>query len=379
MSLGKIVTKAVLLHAEDRPMSGVERPGTHQRYCHPKLSVVERDLSDIADGHVRIEMIYAGICGTDLHLISADPQSGYVQSSAPAHIPATGRVIGHEGVGRIVAVGRHVQHRYVGEIVAPESIVSCGHCDVCRRGWFNQCRNARLLGMELDGLFSTYADIPAHLAQPIGSLSNTDDGLRAAAMLEPAGVAYLACENARIGPGDRVVVFGAGPIGLLTAILAKSAFGAACVEIVELQKFRHELAAKFCDRVYYPDEFNTATHKFDALIEASGALDAAMHHFRRLDAHGRLCLLARSGKPLMIDAVDHMITNNVSIVGYRGHLGGVYERLIRLIEAGRLPITRLVTGVVEGISELDTMLAEPDKIVSEHCKVLCRISTSSIV
>ena len=372
MAFDKISARAILLKADDVPLSGVERPGTHQRYHNPRLSVIERELTSVPDGQVRIEMIYAGICGTDIHLISPDKKTGYVQSSAPANIPNSGRIIGHEGVGRVTGVGAGVSHLRVGDIVAPESIISCGHCDICRRGWFNQCRSARLLGMEFDGLFASYADIPARLAQPIGSLAHHDDGLKSAAMLEPAGVAYLACDNAKIGPGDRVVVMGAGPIGLLSAMLAKLAFGAARVDMVEPMPFRRRLAAEWCDQTFTPEEFAATSHKFDALIEASGALEAAMTYFRRIDAHGRLCLLARSGRPLNVDAVDHMITNNVSIIGYRGHLGSIYERLIRLIEAGRLPISRLVTGIVSGIPELHQMLLTPDAIVSEHCKVLCK-------
>lgn len=371
MSTHATSAEAVLLHADYEPMPGIQKPGTHQRYRNPILSVQKKELNEIGAGHIRLRMMYAGICGTDIHLISADRRTGYVQSSAPADIPASGRVIGHEGVGQIVGIGEGVTHLRVGEIVAPESIISCGHCDICRRGWFNQCRSAKLLGMELDGLFSTYADIPARLAQPIGALANHDDGLKSAAMLEPAGVAYLACDNAKISPGDRVVVLGAGPIGLLSAMLAKLVFGASRVDMVEPMAFRRTLAAEWCDHVYTPEEFSATSHRFDALIEASGALDAAMSYFRRLDAHGRLCLLARSGRALTVDAVDHMITNNVSIIGYRGHLGSIYERLIRLIEAERLPISRLVTGVVSGVSSLHNILQKPDQIVADHCKVLC--------
>ena len=173
-----------------------------------------RELGELLSDEVRVEMIYAGVCGTDVHLVETNPATGYVRCSAPARIPPEGRVIGHEGVGKVIEVGSHVRHVKPGDYVTFESIIVCHYCDECRRGDFNQCRNALLFGLEKDGLFGTVADVPSMLTHNVNALAKSEKGLKTAACVEPAGVAYVACQNTNLKAGDVVVVFGAGPIGL---------------------------------------------------------------------------------------------------------------------------------------------------------------------
>lgn len=325
-------------------------------------------------GEVVIEPIYVGICGTDLHLVTPNAQTHYVQSSAPAHIPPAGRIVGHEGVGRILSVGDGVWHVRPDEIVALESITACGECNVCRRGAPNQCRTARLLGLEFDGLFAEAAVVPARLCRPIGQLARSDEGLRAAALLEPAAVAYLAGLNSRITPGDRVLVFGGGPIGILMAVLARQVFGACQVHLVEPTPFRRQLAARAADQVFSVEAFFGSSGSHDVLVDASGALDSVSAALPRLDASGRLCLLARSGAPFHVEAVDHVLTNNITILGSRGHLGGHFERLIALLLEGRLDLGFMITETINGLPALKAALENPRYVVEENCKILCRLS-----
>ena len=114
---------------------------------------------------------------------------------------------------------------------------------------------ARLLGLEKDGLFGAVVDLPSMLTHDVGAMADSDVGLRAAACVEPAGVAYVACENTRVAGGDVVVVFGAGPIGALAALLSKVVFGAARVYVVEPIAFRREFVRRWCDRAYDLEEF----------------------------------------------------------------------------------------------------------------------------
>ena len=226
-------SEVLVIRADKKPLEGVTNPGPHQIYRNSRLSVEERDTGDLHPDEIRVKMIYAGLCGTDMHLVETNPETGYILCSAPADIPQEGRIIGHEGVGRVIAVGSHVSFIKLDTYVTFESIIVCHHCDVCRRGQFNQCRHAKLLGLEKDGLFATVADVPAMLTHEVTALAKTDAGLKAAACVEPAGVAYVACQNTRVAPGDVVVIFGAGPIGLFSAMLSKIIFGASRVYIIE--------------------------------------------------------------------------------------------------------------------------------------------------
>jgi threonine dehydrogenase-like Zn-dependent dehydrogenase len=320
-------------------------------------------------------MIYAGLCGTDVHLVSKNPDTGYIRSSAPSNIPPEGRIIGHEGVGRIIAVGSNVRHVKQGAYVTFESIIVCHHCEMCREGRFNQCIRARLLGLEKDGLFGTIVDVPAMLAHDVTPLSRNDRDLKAAACVEPAGVSYVACQNTQITPGDSVVVFGAGPIGLFCAILAKTVFGASQVYVVEPVEFRRKLAREWTDHVYDVDNFfDAGPHSIDVVIEASGEMANIKRVFRDLNANGRVALLARSGAPLVLDAVDHLITNAISLVGSRGHLGGAFSKVISLYRNGQIPLDKMVTEVINGPEELLNLLKSPARILANNCKVLARLN-----
>ena len=92
--------------------------------------------------------------------------------------------------------------------------------------------------------------------------------------------------------------------------------------------------------------------------------------FRRLNANGRVAILGRSGEPLLLDAVDHMITNAVSIIGSRGHLGGAFAKILSLCRNGRISIDDAVTDIINGPEEICDLLKSPGKILEENCKVL---------
>jgi len=372
-------SQVVVIHAERKPMKNVSNPGPHQMYRNPRVVVETRDLRQLHPEEIRVEMIYAGVCGTDVHLAEADPATGYIRSSAPAEIGTEGRIIGHEGVGRVLAIGSQVNHIKVGAYVTFESIIVCQHCEVCRRGQFNQCLCALLLGLEKDGLFGTVVDVPAALSHDITALAGSDEGLKAAACVEPAGVAYVACQNTHIAAGDEVVVFGAGPIGLFAVMLAKFVFGATRIYVVEPSAFRRDFARKWGDEVYDVDAFfENGPACVDVVIEASGHMDNIRRVFRRLNANGRIALLGRSGTPLVLDAVDHMITNAVSLVGSRGHLGGAFAKILSLCESGRIHLDEVVTGVVDGPEALCNLLSSPEKILDENCKVLVRLNGQEV-
>lgn len=367
-------TRAVVVRADRNPMAGIENPGTHQTYRNPRIAVENRQLGELRDDEIRVQVLYAGICGTDLHLVATDPETGYVRCSAPAVIDGSGRIIGHEAVARIVATGSRVEHLKPAGIVTFESIITCRHCEVCRRGQFNQCLSARLLGLETDGLFADIVDVPGMLAHDVTAFAQTEKELKAAACIEPAGVAYVACENTRIAPGDSVVVFGAGPIGAFAAMFSKLIFGASRVWVVEPVRFRRSLASRWGDEAMDVQEFfDNVPSRVDVVIEASGYTDNVRRIFRRLNPNGRIALLGRSGTPLMLDAVDHMITNAISIVGSRGHLCGAFSKILKLAMSKRIDLDQIVTEIVDGPEGVCSILGAPERI-ADNCKVLARFN-----
>lgn len=368
-----MITSSLYLHAEHAPLPGITQPAPNQIYRDPRLEIKERELPPLADFSVRVEMLYVGICGTDLHLIKQRGETGYIECSAPVSIPPEGRLIGHEGVGKAIAVGKQVQHIQPGDYLSFESLLACGQCDRCRRGEFNQCRYSRLLGLQEDGLFSQIADLPASVAHVVND-QITNGNLPVLSCLEPAAVAYLACQNAKVKGGDTVVVFGAGPIGLYSAIAADRVFGASQVYVVDPVPFRRELARPWCHHVFDLEEFFEAPPKeLDVVIESSGILDNLNRIFPQINANGRAILLGRCGHPLKVDHPDHMITNAISIMGSRGHLGGAFPALLELYRHGKFPLEAPITTTIDGLSALHDYLLNHEKVLHENCKVLVRL------
>jgi (R,R)-butanediol dehydrogenase/meso-butanediol dehydrogenase/diacetyl reductase len=367
--------RALVMRAECEPMAGVECPGPQQIYRRPRLTVEERPLGSVLAGHLRVEMELVGICGTDLHAAQCDPATGYILGSTPLDIGPDGRILGHEGIGRVGEVGAGVAGIRRGDWVAFESLQTCHSCEACRKGRFNQCVQAVLVGMQRDGLFAEVVDLPVQLVHDVNDLAASEPGRRAAACIEPAACSLVALSLARLRPAEDVLIFGAGPIGLFAAMLSRLVFGAASVQVVEPLPFRREFARRWADRVYDVEEFfaEPTWRPADALIEASGELENVDRALLRLSPNGRVVLLGRSGNPLTVQRVDHVITNNLSIIGSRGHLGGAVGDLLRLYRDARLPLHDAVTGVVQGLSGLKGVLEEPAALAAKHCKLLAQL------
>lgn len=367
----------LLVKAEKKPKNGVVNPSPNQLYRNPQVVVGKREIGKLGANDIRLEMIYVGICGSDLHLVKTDKDTGYIKSSAPLSIPETGRIIGHEGVGRVLEVGKNVKHIKIGMIVTLESILVCNHCEPCKRGDFNQCDNAKLVGLEVDGIMGTIIDVNASLAHDVTPYIKNAKDLVAMACIEPAGVAFDACEYAAIRPADRILILGGGPIGHLAAMMCKSVFGAAEISVIEPIKLRRELLKKITPNVYESiDEADENIDGIDVVVEASGVLNNIKRIFSKITANGRVVLLARSGEPLYLDKVDYMITNNIKIIGARGHLGGAFDKLLRLYSHGVIQLGDVVTTEVKGLNKIGELL-ESEDFEERNCKVVVALSECS--
>jgi len=159
-------------------------------------------------GEVLIRVAAAGLCGTDLHIYRGEYEAEY------PIIP------GHEFAGTVAAVGEGVDEFYVGQRVAADPNIFCHQCAYCRREMHNQCLNLRAIGVTTDGAFAEYVLAPRSVVYAIADLP-----FEQAAFIEPLSCVVYAMQRARPNPGDRVLLFGAGPMGcLLTQMLRRSAW-----------------------------------------------------------------------------------------------------------------------------------------------------------
>lgn len=175
------------------------------------LTLAEVPMPEPGPGQARLAVTAAGMCGTDLHILEGD------YASRP---PVT---LGHEIAGRVDAVGAGVDPGLIGALVAPETTYgTCGRCDWCRTARPMLCSDRLSLGSGADGGFAAAVVVPA------AKLHRLPDWLdeHAAALLEPlACVCNSLADPVAIQPGDRVLVSGPGPVGLLAAQVARVAGG----------------------------------------------------------------------------------------------------------------------------------------------------------
>ena len=164
-----------------------------------QMAVRERPQPQPGAGEVRVRVRYAGICGSDVHILHGkNPFVVYP------------RVIGHEFVGRIDAVGEGVDRARVGELVAVDPVISCGRCHACLADRRNVCRNLQVIGVHRDGGFSEYMTAPGNNAYTIpANVSETSS-----AIIEPFAVAAQVTSRTGVFESDVALIYGAGPVGL---------------------------------------------------------------------------------------------------------------------------------------------------------------------
>src|SRR5918997_5411333 len=181
---------------------------------------------------VLVEVAAVGVCGSDVHYFDHGRIADFVVREP--------LVLGHEASGTIRAVGSEVRDRTPGQRVALEPQETCGRCRECLSGRYNLCPQVRFFATPpVHGAFAQYVVLDAIRAHPVPDQVSDE----AAALIEPLSVAVWAAQKVGIEPGDRVLVTGAGPVGLLCADVAR-ARGAAWVAVSDANDRRLAVAAE---------------------------------------------------------------------------------------------------------------------------------------
>lgn len=314
-------------------------------------------LPDPEPGHgeVVIRVRRCGVCGSDTHCYETDPD-GYVIFSGPTRLPC---VVGHEYTGEVVALGPGVVDLRVGDLVCAEGMIGCGVCEACRVGKPNQCPRLEMVGFSAPGAYAEYIVAKERFLWKLDRLADRlgsgEAALELAALVEPIGCAFngMIVGAGGVVPGSWVGVFGCGPIGLGAIALARAA-GAAGIAAFDVVPERVELARQLgADLAFDPRAVDAAEvlrelsngWGADMIVEAAGAAHLTMPAIERSFAPGgRMVYLGRTGlrAPVMLDV---LVTQAAGIVGARGHVGGgVFPRILRLMERGRLPVAPMITS-----------------------------------
>jgi (R,R)-butanediol dehydrogenase/meso-butanediol dehydrogenase/diacetyl reductase len=296
------------------------------------ITVEELPVPVMGRGDVLLEVSHCGICGSDLHFV----MEGW---SRP------GSVHGHEYSGVVVAVGDDVAGWVAGDRAIGGPTPGCGTCPPCLAGQANLCVGKDKAGVTPhQGAFATFKALSA------SALFRVPDGLdlRTAALTEPVAVALRGVLRSGAAPGDRVLVTGAGPIGMLSVAVLR-ALGVDDVTVSEPGPRRRALAREVgASAVVTPDALvsprlpmDLIDAPFRAAIECSGRPDAMVAALTQLGRAGTLVL---SGTGMVRPEFDtnRIILNELVITGSCEYTRDDYEQAIDLLAAGRLPVDLLI-------------------------------------
>ena len=295
------------------------------------VDVSQVPLPAVPEGWALVRIAYNGICGTDLSIL----HGSHPRATAPL-------IMGHEMSGWVEQAG--ATGPGVGRLVVVEPLISCGVCKACRDGLTHVCRNLGLYGIDAPGAMAQYAALPPEVLHAV------PEGVdpRTATLAEPLAVAVHAVDLSGMQAGDTVAIYGAGPIGVLTALVARHA-GAAHVVITEPSAWRREVAADLGFTVVAPDSTMVAT--LAPLTDGEGAdttFDSAAHPSVAAElaaatrVRGRIVVVGVYKKPTAID-LQAVCFKEQSVVGVRVYTSADVTRAIELIATGVLPLEKFPT------------------------------------
>lgn len=302
----------------------VEKPG--------EVRVDDVSAPEAGPGEVVVKVGACGICGTDIHVIDGE--------FPPTVYPI---IPGHEFGGEIIQLGENVEGIAVGDRVGVDPTLSCGECYYCQRGQGNLCERWNGIGVASHpGGFAECVAVPAKSIYPLPDDMSYAD----AALIEPISCVVRGFHRLQPQVGESYIVYGAGPMGLLNAQLARYN-GASLVAILDINESRLDRAKKtfgFNEVGTALDDFRTqAPRGFDNVIEATGVTKVAEQAINAVIRGGKLLLfgVCPPGETAAYDAFK-IYNEEISILGSMAVLNS-YGPAVSVLNAGAVNGKEMVT------------------------------------
>lgn len=315
-----------------------------------KISVVDGERKAPKAHEVAVKIAYSGVCGTDMHIFHGVMDE---RVNNP-------HIMGHECSGIIDEIGSDVEGLALGDKVVVRPLDPCGECYACKNGLSHICYNLNFMGVDTEGSMQSYWTVPAHTIHKIPQ----DMDLQYAALVEPLAVAVHDVRRSALGKGDKALVIGGGPIGILVALAAKS-FGAEVV-ISEISEFRLGFAKELGIETINPmeEELLPFISKWtdgvgaDVCFEVSGSKPGAMIMMETVKTRGKVVLVGIFGQPAEVN-LKQMWLREVELIGARVYEATDYDISIDLLNKGEYPFKKVITKV-EPLKELQKVLNDMD-------------------
>lgn len=312
-----------------------------------EINLIEKEMPLPKEGEALLKILYCGICGADVASFTGNqPFTTYP------------RIPGHEFSAQIVEIGENSGGFKKGDIVTANPYFNCGTCYACTRGIVNACTDNQTMGVQRDGSFQSYITMP---------VSRLIDGkglpAKALALIEPFSISCHALSRAKVNKGDRLLIMGAGPIGLFALIKAK-AMGAT-VAVADLLSNRLVLAKEYgADLVINSgtEDINekcrafTNGNGFDVCVEACG-LPVTFLTCIEQAAHGANIILIGNGKAETTFLHSVILKKELNVFGSRNAFTADFKELIDLVAEEDIDILKMVSDVYPEKKAADAFFA----------------------
>ncbi|KAK9464214.1 chaperonin 10-like protein [Lipomyces oligophaga] len=355
----------------------------------PKKFVIEsRELPPPGPDEAQVAVKATTLCGSDLHYYSHYRNGDFIVREPLS--------LGHESSGEVVAVGSNVKNLKPGDRVALEVGISCLTCDQCRTGHYNLCPNMQFRSSaksypHFQGTLQEKLNHPASLCHKIPSNISFD----AAALIEPLSVAIHASRRSGVAPGMKVLVFGAGAVGLFSAAMANVA-GASTVAIADISSGRVDFAVEngfashkfvvpmgprpttveeklksardtaeaICAIPLSPSEPEATLESFDVVFECTGVESCVQAGIYAAKAGGKLMFVGM-GNPVQTLHIGAAAVKEVDLLGVFRY-ANVYPTAINLLSADKIKgFEKLITHKFSGLDSADDAFAIAGKTADE--------------
>lgn len=307
-----------------------------------ELTVANRPVPEPGADEVLVRVASVGVCGSDTHYFTHGRIGPFVVEDP--------LVLGHEASGVIVRVGSDVDAARIGSRVSIEPQRACRVCEQCKQGSYNLCPRMEFFATPpIDGAFAEYVTIQSDFAHDVPD--NVSD--HAAALMEPLSVGVWACRKAQITAGSRVLIAGAGPIGVITAQVAR-AMGATEIIITDVSEERLSFATSHGATRALVAGAPMDEMSVDAFIDASGAAPAIRAGIPAVKPGGRIVLVGLGADELTLP-VNLLQNRELWLTGVFRY-ANTWPTAIELVAKGLIDLDVLVTHTF-GLDEVEGALS----------------------
>lgn len=338
------------------------------------IRVEEVEVPTTGKQQVKIEVQFAGICGSDLHEYNHGPMLIPIDKPYALNGHQGVTTLGHEFAGIISEIGEEVKNLKVGDRVVVEPLFRNPESPFIANGEYNLSEPLGFVGLTSNGGFAKYTVVEDYMVHKIPDTMSFEQG----ALVEPAAVAVYAVLQSGLKMGQTCLVYGAGPIGLL-CVQAAIAAGATNVIVVDIAEKRLEKAKEVGATTVINGSSDGIVKQIkeltnggvDIFLDAAGVQASFEGGISSLKNGGTAVLVALFGKPVTLDAFDQVVREITikGIIAYRN----IFPQVIELIDSGRMDVEKLVTKRIK----LDDIVTEGFELLvsnPEQVKILVEIN-----